>query len=474
MLKNFITFSAARAPECARLIGGGIFGEPTQDILTNIVNIVNGALFLFFILLYLHQFVYLFVSVFRGKRALPPAGKRHRLGIVICARNEEKVLGQLIESIRRNDYPAELVDIFVVADNCTDQTAALARSLGCIVYERNDPEKVGKGFALHYLFEHLHADPLYAERCDAYVVLDADNILTKTYLTEMNKVFDRGYDLVTSYRNSKNFGENWIASGYGYWFLHESCHLNSARMTLGSSCAISGTGFLIARDVVKEYGNWEFFTLTEDIECSTEFALSGRKIGFAKDAMLFDEQPSRFRQSWRQREGWAKGFYQVFAKKGRRLMKEDIRNFSCYDILTTICPALLITLATLFFNTVCAIVGFSMGNVGAGLGALAHIGLYAVNMYLVFLLFGGITLLTEHRKILCPTWKKIFHLFLFPLFMFTYLPIALVALFKKVEWKPIYHTRSVSVEALRAVEEQEEALQRVKAVSERRGKKKAS
>lgn len=70
-------------------------------------------------------------------------------------------------------------------------------------------------------------------------------------------------------------------------------------------------------------------------------------------------------------------------------MKEDIRNFSCYDILTTICPALLITLATLFFNTVCAVVGFSMGNVGAGLGALAHIGLYAVNMYLVFLLFGG-------------------------------------------------------------------------------------
>lgn len=120
-------------------------------------------------------------------------------------------MGQLIESIRRNDYPAELVDIFVVADNCTDQTAALARSLGCIVYERNDPEKVGKGFALHYLFEHLHADPLYAERCDAYVVLDADNILTKTYLTEMNKVFDRGYDMVTSYRNSKNFGENWIA-----------------------------------------------------------------------------------------------------------------------------------------------------------------------------------------------------------------------------------------------------------------------
>lgn len=476
-MKAIILPPAEAASEYAKNSAAGLFGFAlTENFLLDAVNIFNRILFLFFILLYLHQFFYLFVGMFRNRRPSAPARRLHRIGVVICARNEEKVLPHLIESIRRNDYPQSLVDIFVVADNCTDRTAALARSLGCIVFERNDLTKVGKGYALHYLFESLHGDPQYAERCDAYLVLDADNVLTKTYLTEMNRVFDRGYDMVTSYRNSKNFGENWISSGYGYWFLHESCHLNNARMKLGTSCAISGTGFLIAREVVKEYGNWEFFTLTEDIECSTEYALSGRKIGFAYHAMLFDEQPARFRQAWRQRERWAKGFYQVFGKKGKRLGKANIRNFSCYDILTTICPALLITLMMLFGNLACMAVGFAIGNDEAGLGALTHIGLYVLNMYLVFLLFGACTLITEWKKILCAGWKKVLHLFLFPFFMFTYLPIALAALFKKVEWKPIYHEHAVSAESLAAVERlSSETAEKGKRLSdEARGKKKVS
>lgn len=466
--------------EGARTGVANLFGFAlTGDFLLDAVNIFNRVLFIFFVLLYLHQFVYLFVGMFRNRRIVTPAKRNHKIGVVICARNEEKVLPHLIDSIRRNDYPQELIDIFVVADNCTDHTADLARSLGCIVFERNDLSKIGKGFALHYLFETLHHDPQYAERCDAYLVLDADNILTKTYVTEMNRVFDLGYDMVTSYRNSKNFGENWIASGYGYWFLHESCHLNNARMKLGTSCAISGTGFLIAREVVKEYGNWEFFTLTEDIECSTEYALSGRKIGYAYHAMLFDEQPSRFRQAWRQRERWAKGFYQVFGKTGKRLGKADVRNFSCYDIITTICPALLITLLILTVNLVCMTVGFATGNHAAGFCALTHIGLYLVNMYLVFLMFGTCTLITEWKKILCLGWKKIAHLFLFPIFMFTYLPIALVALFKKVEWKPIYHEHAVSAESLAEVErlsgETQETGETVKRLQDgSRGEKKIS
>ena len=128
----------------------------------------------------------------------------------------------------------------------------------------------------------------------------------------MNKTYDCGYDMVTSYRNSKNIGKNWITSGYGYWFLHEARHLNNARMMLHNSCAISGTGFLIARNVVQEFGNWNFFTLTEDIQCSTAYALSGRKVAYCSTAELFDEQPETFAQSWKQRERWAKGFYQVF------------------------------------------------------------------------------------------------------------------------------------------------------------------
>ncbi|HKL93914.1 MAG TPA: glycosyltransferase family 2 protein, partial [Clostridia bacterium] len=252
---------------------------------------------LIFFVLYLHQFVYLIVGLFKTSKIKKAEFNNHKYAIVISARNEELVIGHLIESIRKNDYPQELVDILVIADNCTDSTAKICRDLGCEVFERTDLSKVGKGYALHFLFEKLHTLPEYADRnYEGYIVLDADNILTKNYITELNKVYDSGYKMVTSYRNSKNFGANWIADGYGYWFIREARYLNNPRMILHTSCAISGTGFLVDKEVVKEYDNWCFFCLTEDVEFSAEYALSKRKIGYAHKAMFYDEQPTTFKQ----------------------------------------------------------------------------------------------------------------------------------------------------------------------------------
>ena len=412
----------------------------------------NQALSIFFFLMYFHQFIYLFVGLFKTAKVKKKDGeefKKHKYGVVIAARNEELVLPYLIDSIRANNYPQELIDIIVVADNCTDRTADICRERGCVVVERHDLTKVGKGYALNYLFTKLHTEPEYANlNCEAYIVLDADNVLTKNYIEEMNKVFDCGYDMATSYRNSKNFSANWISSGYGIWFLREARYLNNPRMILKTSAAISGTGFLVSRKVVEEYGNWSFFCLTEDIEFSAEYVLSGRKIGYAHNAMLYDEQPTTFSQAWRQRERWAKGFYQVFGSKYARLLKSMFKNFACWDIITTIFPALLISLLMFTVNPICMIVAASLGETASveagGYGMLSMI----ITLYATLFVFGLLVEITEWKKIKCPWYKKIFYLFTFPLFMFTYFPIAVCALFKKVEWKPIYHKHAVSIDEL--------------------------
>ena len=370
----------------------------------------------------------------------------HTVGIVISARNESKVIGNLIKSIRENDYPQSMTKIFVVADNCTDNTAQICRDLGCIVVERNDTTKIGKGYALNYLFTKLHTEEQYKDMVpEAYIVLDADNVIKPNFIEEMNKVYDSGYEIVTSYRNTKNFGKNWISAGYGYWFLHEARHLNHARMVLNNCCTILGTGFLISQAVVKEFNNWEFFMLTEDAQCSSEYALSGRKIGYNPNAELFDEQPEKFSQSWRQRERWCKGYYQVLGKYTGKLLKGSFKNFSCYDVLTTIFPALLITMATLLVLPICSIIGFAIGQTSTALFALLSvlttIGGLAVVMFLIALLI----CITEWKKIKCSWWKKILYIFTFPLYMITYIPIAITAMFKKVEWKPIVHTNNVSI-----------------------------
>ena len=212
------------------------------------VKTINFIISIVFIVCYTYQFVYILVPfVVKDKRKGEAVS--HRYAVLVSARNEEAVIGNLIESIKRQTYDGGLVTTFVVADNCTDDTARVAADAGAIVFERFDTANVGKGYALNYLLHRI--DELFPERpFDGYFVFDADNVLEENYIEEMNKVFSQGYGIVTSYRNSKNFGDNWISSGYALWFLRESQFLNHARFNLGTSCAVSGTGFLFSRKVL--------------------------------------------------------------------------------------------------------------------------------------------------------------------------------------------------------------------------------
>ncbi|MBR5859393.1 MAG: glycosyltransferase, partial [Clostridia bacterium] len=199
----------------------------------DIFSICNIILTASFVLCYLYQFIYIF-WVFLGKDKSDPvkSDKLNKFGVVISARNEENVIGHLIESINRQDYPSEHIKVYLIADNCTDSTAQVGRDHGAIVLERNNKELVGKGYALDFLFKKLLAEN---DDCDAYIVFDADNLVDKNFVKEMNINFNRGYKALTSYRNSKNYGTNWISAGYSLWFLREAKYLNHARMRFGTS-----------------------------------------------------------------------------------------------------------------------------------------------------------------------------------------------------------------------------------------------
>ena len=275
------------------------------------VELFNLFIAVFFFTVYFYQLFYLAVGFVRRKRKdrRPPA-RQHRFAAIVAARNEAGVIGELIQSLRAQRYPEELLDIYVVADNCTDDTARVARQAGAAVYERHDQTRKGKGYALDYLFHRLAEEG--REDYEGYFVFDADNLVDPAFTAEMNRVFDTGkYGAITCYRNSKNFGSNWISAGYSIWFLREARFLNFPRMLLGSNCHVSGTGFLISADVIRQNGGWPYHLLTEDIEFSVSCALKGVRIGYCDGAMVYDEQPTTFQQSWDQRLRWSKGFYQV-------------------------------------------------------------------------------------------------------------------------------------------------------------------
>ncbi len=419
--------------------------------LQTIFTICNLSLTGIFVACYLYQFIYIIV-VLLGKKQTSyqvKSDKLNKFGVIVCARNEEAVIGQLLESIKKQDYPAELIKVFLVADNCTDNTAEVGRQHGAIVYERHNLELVGKGYALDFLFEKLLAQK---DDCDGYIVFDADNLVDKNFVKEMNINFNRGYVALTSYRNSKNYGTNWITAGYSLWFLREAKYLNNARMRLDTSCAISGTGFCLNRRIIEENGGWKYHLLTEDIEFSTDMAIRGEKIGYSAGSIVYDEQPVTFKQSWNQRLRWAKGFYQILGKYGKSLVKGIFQgSFSCYDMLMTVFPALIFTILTSLISFAQLIYGVTI------LSDTLTINVFMIHcfvplfyqfmlIYVFMLAVGFITLVTEWSEIRCTAWRKVFHLFTFPLFMMTYMPIAIAAVFKRVEWTPIAHTVTTTID----------------------------
>lgn len=385
------------------------------------VEIINFAIMCLFFACYMYQFLYIPISWFAAKKPAPPAGA-HRFAVLIAARNEQEVIGNLIDSIKAQDYPEKLIKIFVVADNCTDATARVARSRGAAVFERRDPERRGKGYALDYLLREMKL--LHQEYFDGYIVLDADNVLAPDFVARMNETFSAGYAL---------------------WFLRESRYLNAARMALGSSCGVSGTGFLFSAAVLEAQGGvWPFHLLTEDIEFTIDNVTRGMKVGYCANAVLYDEQPVRFHQSLVQRLRWSRGYMQVFRKYGRALISGIFRgSFSCYDMTMSIMPAAVLTGLSIVVNIGAAAVNIFYYKEWGVLGVSALQML--LNLYLTLFVIGGITTATEWRSIHCTTAKKLLYAFTFPVFMLTYVPIVIESLFITPEWTHIDHTRALDV-----------------------------
>lgn len=416
------------------------------------IRIINCIITVIFAVCYSYQFIYVPVSLWwqhrekkTKKASAVPAEEMKgkdlkRYAVLVCARNEESVIGELIDSINRQTYSGR-VTTFVMADNCTDRTYFTAIDHGAAAYARRSKDLIGKGYALEALLKEIRRD--FPEGFDGYFVFDADNILAPDYIEEMHKCHMEGNDIITSYRNTKNYGDNWISSGYGLWFLRESMYLNYARSKLGSSAAISGTGFFFSDSVLKDIGTWPFHLLTEDIEFTIDRVCKGHKIAFCRNAVFYDEQPVSLKQSVTQRMRWARGYIQVFRRYGKDLVSETFHgNFAAFDMAMNIMPAFLLTATSITCNLLYGIIGaVTGGDITIALWSLFET---VFNGCALLFVLGAVTMITEWKNIHASAVRKIFSLFSFPVFMLTYIPIAFTALFVDPGWKPIKHKAATS------------------------------
>ena len=408
-----------------------------------IIDTISTLLILLTTICYSYQIVYLILPLFHRERH-QPVEKNTRYAVLIAARNEEAVLPHLLDSIAAQDYPGS-VRTFVVADNCTDRTAPLAEKHGATVFQRFNRAQVGKGYALNYLLSRID-ETEGLDSFDAFLIFDADNLLPPDYIRRMNRVVSMDYDAFCGCRNAKNFGQNWLTAGYGLWYLHDSTHSNRSRMLLGTPCAVNGTGFGFTRELLRRMGGWHFFTLTEDIEFTTWCATQGIRVGYCHQAMVYDEQPTTLAVSIRQRTRWIQGGLQVSVKYAGALLRGLFRG-GC-------------TAYASFETATLSLWGYGMGALsltaalasaflaGRWLGLAQAVGASILGAYLTFFLIGALTLFAEYRRIPAGVKGKLLALFGFPVFMLSYAPIALIALFTKFQWAPIEHKAALSLKEL--------------------------
>jgi len=449
---------------------------------------------------YIYRTVYAVTGLF-ATRKFPPAKKLHKYAILIAARNEETVLGNLIESIRQQDYPAELLDVFVVADNCTDRTAEVARSCGVHCYERQDSQHRTKGFALQYLVECIRRDH-GLDAFEGYFIFDADNLLKQDFVSRMNDSFDAGEKIVTSFRNTKNFDDNWISASYGLHWIRSIRGEHRARSLFRLATRIQGTGFLFAWEVIRD--GWNYTSLTEDRAFCADAVVNGYRISYNDAAEFYDEQPVDLRIAMRQRIRWAKGHLQALTETGGKLFghifytggaanrdaapnasrwQRFVNNlrlrFMSFDMLTVVFPKsfygfavnillLLLRILTVFtvghafvspelassaVRTVIRLSGLEIlaQSCGQAVALLVLFAVLSIAETMIKDVFVAIYLFTiERRRIMPIKWyKKVWFCLTLPLFDYIGKLSTLIALFTRVEWKPIPHNANVTIDGLK-------------------------
>ena len=408
--------------------------------------IVQQALIWTTTIFWIYQFAISICALINFKDKPLLENKNHRFMAIIPAHNEENVVENLINSLKKQDYPKELYDIYVIADNCTDKTAQIAKNAGAIVYERFDSMHKTKGAALNwFLAQKIEEDAPY----DAFCIFDADNVVDVNFIKNMNKKLCQGETVVQGYRDIKNPTDSWVTAGYAifYWTMNRFYHL--ARYNIGLSPLINGTGFMVRFDQIKPEG-WNTKTLTEDIEFSLKQIIKGKKLGWARDAVVYDEQPVGFKQSWSQRSRWTVGHIQCMKEYTTKLalaVKEHktVMNFDGLLYIVGSIPIFVASIVLLLTN--------SLLYLGNGLSLMQLVESYARYVIPTFLLpiFTAMLIMKMEHKPIKPMVKG---LICYPLFLGSWILINFKCLFKReTTWEKIEHVRSININEMAKIEE---------------------
>lgn len=398
------------------------------------------------IISYVLTFYYLFTSLFcwlPKKKMKDVTNKEHSYALIVAAHNEETVISQMVKSLNQLDYNRDKYEVFVIADNCTDNTAKYAREAGAQVFERFNDTLKGKGHALEWMFDKIYK---MDREFDNICIFDADNVVSKNFLKEINKQHNKGYRVVQGNIESKNPYDSWITTAYSISFWMTGKIFQQARYNVNMSCQLSGTGFSVAVPLLKELG-WGATCLTEDMEFTAKLILNGEKVGWAHTAYVYDEKPLTLAQSWKQRKRWMQGHADVCSRFAWKLLVKAVKD---RDMSALDCAIYVLNPLKILALGVLTIMGFV--NIVSPEAAINSCQIY--NLIDIPALWSIVSILSLLYTPLVVTYEKrefnfklLASYLLYGVYSLTWIPITIQGLIdkNKTEWSHTAHVRTIDI-----------------------------
>ena len=400
-----------------------------------VIGLVVGIAFMF-------QIIYLFLFWLPVKR-YPEAKEKHKAGIIVCARNEKDVIGRLIKNLQNLNYPKDKYGIIVMADNCSDDTAEIARSfdgeVAVKVFERQEPDKKkhNVGWALNHLFMQMGND---IDNYEFFVRFDADAIVDHEYLNIMNNAFEGGAKAAKGYNHASNLTQNVTAGVSGLWYIRDcrfNCH---ARAGLHTDVIMVGCGMMFSAQIIKDVGGWNFTTSSEDTEFTIHCLKTKNKVRYCPDAIVYDDQPSTMKDLFHRNVRMGHSLHKLFWTQGWQCLGRFFASFRyCYlDMFLNLFFIPIAVLCCIWFPAYyiyqfiyCGVVG----DIETLKYHLWFIGILIGFAFLIpFIAQAFLVCLLERKKLGVPFKKVFWSCICFPMFMIIWAIGIVWGVFSKQKW----------------------------------------
>lgn len=274
---------------------------------------------------------YLLILTLLSRHLQPPIpiSRSLKFDVIVPAHNEASVIERTVSSLRKIDWPPDRFRVWVIADNCTDSTASLARGAGADVLERQDSTLRGKGYALDFAFRASRTRAW----ADAVVVVDADAEVSQNLLSAFAARLEAGIQAVQAHYGILNPMASWrtrlITIAKAAFHIVRS----RARERIGVSCGIRGNGWCVTHELLNRIP-YQAYSLTEDLEFGIELGLAGYRVAYADEAHSNAEMVTDEKVAGIQRRRWEDGRFQLIRSQTVPLLRAALRraDLVCLDL----------------------------------------------------------------------------------------------------------------------------------------------